>query len=193
MIKYIIILVLALLICGGACFTLYKKWRLAVAEKSSVIQLQGKTAKSVEYYQNKLKQEVAKNETLQLESKTLRQLQKEGQLETLQQFNGLKRSLRNLENIITTKTTVSNSAAIPITIDSAGNSKFSYDDTFWGVDGMIRNDTIFVTDTTLVPLDIVVYWKKKWFLGRKHYKAEATSENKKARITGLESIKVRKR
>ena len=68
---------------------------------------------------------------------------------------------------------------------------FKYADRYTVLRGFVTKDSVIVNYKTEVPLDLVVYWKRKWFLGRKKYFAEAASENKNVKITGLESIQVK--
>lgn len=188
----IIIFIVLLLASLGGCYWLYGKWREAVHEKKSLIELNSKSFKEVEYYHNKLGSEIAKNETLQLETKTVKELVKEGQLPILKEFDGLKRNYRNLENLLQASLRVTSQ----LSLDVKNDSSFNYQDEYRHLIGRITHDStgyiVHVTDTSVVPIDIVIYWKRKWFLGKKTYKAEAVSKNKSAKIVGLETIQIRK-
>jgi hypothetical protein len=191
---YAIIIVIALLLTSlGGCYWLYGQWRAAEKEKKSLVELNGKSFKEVSYYQNRLGNEVAKNKTLQLETKTVKELVKEGQLPILKEFEGLKKNYRNLESLMQASIRMNSQLSLQVQNDSS----FKYQDEFRHLIGRITHDSTGyianITDTTVVPIDIVVYWKRKWFLGKKVYVAEAVSKNKAAKIIGLETIQIRKR
>lgn len=189
----IIISIVLLLASLGSCYWLYGKWRNAEKERKSLVELNSKSFKEVEYYHNKLGNEIAKNQTLQLETKTIKELVKEGQLPILKEFDGLKRNYRNLETLLQASIEMGSQLSLQIQNDST----FDYQDEYRHLIGRITRDSsgyvAHVTDTTIVPIDIVVYWKRKWFLGKKTYAAEAVSKNKSAKITGLETIQIRKK
>ncbi len=182
----IIILAVLLFASMGAGYYTYQKWRAAEREAKSLTQINGVAFKSVEQYKNRYNKIVAKNESLTLNNKSIKELVKEGQLPVLKQFEGLKRNYRNLEQLIQSNILVSGQVKIPI--DTAGN--FFFDDSFNFVQGNIKNDTLHISDSIRVPLSVVVYWQRSWLLGRKKYSAEAVSDNPKAIIKGLESIQV---
>lgn len=189
----IIIAVVLLLTSLGGCYWLYGQWRAAEKERKSLVELNGKSFKEVSYYKNAFGNQVAKNETLQLESKTVKELVKEGQLPILKEFDGLKRNYRNLESLMQASLRVSSQLSLQVQSDSS----FSYQDEYRHLIGRITKDSTgyiaHVTDTSTVPIDIVIYWKRKWFLGKKTYAAEAVSKNKSAKIIGLETIQIRKK
>lgn len=191
---YAIVIAIVLLLASlGTSYWLYGQWRSAEKERKSLVEFNSKTFKSVTHYKNKLNNEVAKNETLQLESKTLKELVKEGQLPVLKEFEGLKRNYRNLQTLMQANINLTSNLSMQVQADST----FTYADEFRDIDGKISKDSlgyiVHITDTSTIPIDIVVYWKRKWFLGQKTFQAEAVSKNKKAKIIGLETIQIRKK
>lgn len=191
---YAIVIVIVLLLTSlSGCYWLYGQWRAAEKEKKSLVELNGKSFKEVSYYKNKLGDEIAKNETIQLESKTVKELVKEGQLPILKEFEGLKKNYHNLETLLQASIRMNSQLSLQVQNDSS----FKYQDEFRHLIGRITHDstgyTAHITDTTEVPIDIVIYWKRKWFLGKKSYQAEAISKNRSAKITGLETVQIRKR
>lgn len=190
---YILIIgILLLLVTSGSCYWFYKEWRDAVREKKSLEQLNGTSFKTVEHYKNKYGEEIVKNNSLRLESSTIKQLAKEGQLPILKEFDGLKKSYRNLLNVIQAQIIVKKDTIIKdVTLDHT----FGYSTEFEAFKETITKDStgklnVSIQDSILVPLNGVLYWHRKWFLGHKDYRVEATSPNKKVTITGLESIQV---
>ncbi len=190
----IVILSILLLASIGAGGYIYKEWRSERAEKLSVISLNGEANKTIDEYTNKNNNLVAINESIQLESKTIKLLHSEKQLAILDEFKGLKKNYKNLENLIQASLKVGGSISVPIKPDST----FSHHDEFRDLLGSIEfvqdsGFSVHITDTTTVPLALVVYWKRKWFLGKETYSVEGTSSNKKVKIVGLESIQVKRK
>lgn len=188
----LIIGVLLFLAASGGCYWFYKEWRSAIKEKKSLEQLNGTSFKTVEYYKNKYGNQIAENNSLRLESSTIKAITKEGQLPFLKEFAGLKKSYRNLLNIVQAQVVVKRDTTINgITLDHT----FGYSNEFETLTGNISKDStgklnVHIQDSIIVPLNGVLYWHRKWFLGKKDYRVEATSPNKKVKITGLESIQV---
>lgn len=189
MTRVYIIVILILLLLGGAgtIAWLYKKWRSAEQESKSLTKLNGSNSKIVHYYKNKYGNQVAVNDALQLENKTIRGLIKEGGVNELKQFNkipakkisGFAGMTVQLRDTITTK----------LNLDGS----FSNLNAFNSVFGFVNTDSsgskfIQLTSIDSIPLNIVVYWHRKWFLGKKSYKVEATTPNKSALIKELNVV-----
>ncbi len=189
----IIIGALLLLATSGGCYWFYNKWRDAEKQKTSLEKLNGRDFKTVEVYTNKNGNEVSKNTSLEFQPSTIKHLVKEGQLPAIKEFKDLKNSYNNLQNLIQSLIKIGNNNTIPITLDST----FGYTTEFENIQGSIHKDSsgykLLLRDTVIVPLNIVVYWKRKWFLGKKSYSVEAESPNKGVKILGLESIQVSKK
>lgn len=186
--------VILLFAASFGCYIFFKKWRDAQQENKGLIKLNSESFKEVTHYKNKLGNEVAKNEIVQLESATIKKLIKEGQLPILKEFEGLKRNYKNLELLASANMRIASNLNLKVNNDST----FNYQDEYRYLIGQIHKDSttgivVSISDTTTIPLDIVIYWKQKWFLGKKRYNAEAISKNKSVKITGLETIKISKK
>lgn len=70
-------------------------------------------------------------------------------------------------------------------------SIFSYQDDYADIAGYIKQDTAIVRYEISAPVDVAVYKKRKWFLGRKRVYISATSKNPKVKLVGLSLIQVR--
>lgn len=104
-------------------------------------------------------------------------------------FEGLKKSLRNLENYtaINAVTTIHKTVYIK---DSAFASATKYD----SISGFIHDDSVTIIDKHQIDLEIVEYWDKSWFLGKKKYKTEIKSLDPNTKVIYSQAIrKERKR
>jgi hypothetical protein len=118
------------------------------------------------------------------------------------QFEGLKKSLKNLENYmsVNSSTTIERTIKVKDTIiyNKKDSSKtlvrhFSYKDK-WQKDSVaIIGDSAQFFHTNKDSLSIVGYWDRSWFLGKKKYFTEIKSYNPNTKIDYQRSIKVSKR
>jgi len=69
---------------------------------------------------------------------------------------------------------------------------FTYKDDFIDEEGIVDSLQTVVDYHLTIPVKITTYWKRKWFLGRKHYKIDGYSPNKNVHITGLTGIEINK-
>lgn len=202
----IIALLLALLIGSGYAVTHYRsKYLFEQGEKESVQKAYGKTMAEVETYKNIQGQMVTKNETLTLDNNTLREMVKEGYLQQISQLGGVKNNLKNLEFVykITAKAMDSLLAKLNDTtryyITDSDTvfyrvSEFSYKDQWVEINETQLSPFESKVDYTFtVPLTGAMFWDRKWFLGKKTYWGEATSENPHVVIPELVNIKVGRR
>lgn len=161
----------------------------------------------VKYYQNELGNQVAKVEAIQLENRNLRELANTKDLEYLKQFDGLKKSLKNLENAVNTnlKITTKVEGKLNDSTFTVLNGKdttyvlgktFKLEDNYRKLSIAIVDRNITVDETMIVPLSIVTYWERKkilWLkIGKKHYTTEATSENPHVKIDKIQAISKRR-
>lgn len=67
---------------------------------------------------------------------------------------------------------------------------FSYKDKWIDIKGDLgKNDSIHIKGTdTLTKTD---YWKRKWFLGKKHYYSDFSNQNPYIKIQGLKQVEVK--
>jgi len=196
-------LAVTLLICIFLLHFYYNKFKEEKAQKQGVEQLFSKKQTEVEFYKNKNGQLVAKNETVELDNKTIKDLVKQGNLQFLKEFNNLKKNYKNLETALQIQVKISDSLKSKLTfipekyIDKKGDTiKFNAFKwgriTEWGYDSLkqITPDSVIFKKRESVPLDGVLYWKRKWFLGKKRHFVEVTSKNPEVEIEKLLNIKI---
>lgn len=161
---------------------------------------------SIQTYTNDLSEKVLRIRAQELTIRNLKALHESSDLKWLEQFEGLKKNYRNLEdgirlefNIL--KRQVSNNRDTTI-INLKGDTTRAYVSNYYDEYNSIK--CLATKDTTLhqinikVPADAVIYWRRKHKLlfiryGQKEYTGEATSKNPWARITGLNVIRVERR
>jgi hypothetical protein len=193
MIRIITFLVVLCILLGIFGAWSYKNYSREKDQVKELTKFKGSTIKELQYYKNKSGLEVAKNEVLVLSNKNIRRLYDEGNLKSLEEFNKLKRNYRNLENYIKVNATSHSVNTVKLVPLNDSTKQFSFQDNYSNFLGFVTKDTITLSDSLTMPLSIVVYWDRKWFLARKKYYVEVTSENKAVKITGIESIKVIKK
>jgi hypothetical protein len=202
-------LLLAVLLLSGLILqvrVLQDKLALAKSDNYNLIQLNSDAQKQVATYTNKLGQEVARNNTLQISQKALQDLMKSQEHQWLENFKNLKKSLKNLEMAQQVSAEVSDSILVLLKYDSGSYinangdtikilfTKFSYQDQYTKIRAtQVAPDSATVVYNVTVPLQQVIYWDRKWFLGKKHFNTEVTSPNKNVAITKLETIFVKKK
>lgn len=197
-------IILLLLFAGQQAIKFRKLYRQQKLETDSAIALTGESQKKIEIYENKLGNQVSKNEALEFNLRTVQRLRKEEQLGWLEQFESLKKSLKNLEyaqqinakalqdlDITVSDTTIYITKSGDTTTVTA--KKLNYIDKWTSVKGTVYDTTADLKIEMNVPISTVVYWERKWFLGKKTWQVEATSENPYVAITGLTNINVKKK
>lgn len=177
----------------------YNKWRDSEAREKQLTEYVNKKSTEVRHYKNELGKEVAKNELLELDRKSFKALQEEFSY-LHKEFDGVKKNLRNVEHVTQITAQIIDSLKLPtndttmvINNEIVNVKTFDYQDDYNRVSGIVMKDSTSVHLEIEVPLDGVVYWERKWFLGKKIYTTEMTSKNSKVHITKLESIRVTKR
>ncbi len=97
--------------------------------------------------------------------------------------SGLKKSLKNLTNFnnITTETIIHKNIYLK---DSSYVIATKYDT----ISETTKGDSAQITIKIGVPLEIIQYWDRSWFLAKKHYQNEVISDNTDTKITFNKSI-----
>jgi len=201
--KFEIGLILLLLISFYFGRLFYNKFQEQKEQKEEVEQLFSKKQAEISLYKNKYNEIVSKNETITLENKTIKELVKNGNLSFLKEFESLKKNFKNLESAYQIKSKVEDSIKVKILpeeeeyVDEEGDTiefeaqNWKYADKWSDFDvRQVAPDSVSFKYTVNVPLDGVVYWKRKWFLGKKKYFSEITSENPHVKIPEFLNIKV---
>jgi hypothetical protein len=185
---------------------IYHKWREAEARADSLGSYAKSKDDSVSYYQNKLGQEVAVKQAVELDYKALQTLSNDRHLEYLKQFEGLKSNLKNL----TVATNVTAQAVAnfqgkltdtTVTIDSVSHKAWTFlnEDTYTREEGTVIPDlSKVITKISMeVPIQGALFWQRKKILflriGKKQWRSEFTSPNPHVRLTKTEQLLIQKR
>jgi hypothetical protein len=158
----------------------------------------------IKTYKNKNDQLVVQTEILELQANTVKDLAKRQELQWLKEFEGLKKNLKNLESGYKLQALATDSVKAKLetlqlfSIDYKGDTiiykgmQFVYTDEFTTLTAkQLTSDSINVKYSVKVPLSGVVYWHRKWFLGKKTYKAEVTSSNPNVEISEVLTLKIK--
>jgi len=195
-----------LLILGLSIFLAhiyYIKYQEQKEQKQNIELLFSNKVKELETYKNKQGQIVVKNEVPEINNKEVKNLVKQGNLQFLKEFNNLKKNYRNLESAYQIQSKVIDSLNVDLSktpeiyVNKKGDSvKFiahniNYEDKWLELQlKQITPDSANLKYSVYVPLDGVLYWKRTWFLGKKHYFSEVTSSNPHIKINKLLNIKI---
>lgn len=205
--KLVVIITAFLLISGLTYYVqiLQDKLVQVKSDNRSLIQLYSDDHRDLAYYKTQHGQEVAQNKALQISHKAMQDLMESREYQWLSNFEGLKKSLKNLEIAQQITARVYDSVKVRLEqkpgwyVDQRGDTikinlvKFEFQDKYAKIKArQITLDSAEVIYNINVPLQQVVYWDRKWFLGKKHYESEITSPNKSIAITKLETIFVKK-
>jgi hypothetical protein len=206
--KQILFLVLLILLIAAVGIADYyrSKYEIEKKEKESVVALTAHQGLIIKDYKNKNDQLVTRATALEFENKTVRELAESGELKWLQEFEGLKKNLRNLESAYRLQTKVVDSVKVKLQtlqlfyINSHGDTiiyqgmKFNYEDKFASISALqVTPDSLHVKYSVDVPISGTLYWKRKWFLGKKTYQAEVTSANPNVKISDVITFKTNKK
>lgn len=116
----------------------------------------------------------------------------------IKQFN-LKKSGNNLESYIqtNTETTIHKQVRLKDTTIYFGDTvtvpAFNYHDQWMDIRGVVQDGKVDLKIQNQDSLQVVTYWKRSWFLGKKKYFTEIKSSNPSTKLTYEKSIKVKKR
>ena len=117
------------------------------------------------------------------------------------EFDGIKKSLRNLENFTQTSqiTTIHKTVKLKdttiVSVDSVRihATTFKYVDKWESISGVIVSDSIQWNISHKDSLKVVQYWDRKWFLGKKKYFTEIKSENPNTIVDYQRSIRAERK
>lgn len=116
------------------------------------------------------------------------------------EFEGVKKSLKNLENYISVSSTTNIEQTIKLKDsivykDSVAYNlpSFTYNDQWTIVSGVIDSGDVKLKVSNKDSLEVVQYWDRKWFLGKKKYFTEIKSHNPNTKIDYQKNIKVKRR
>ena len=152
-------------------------------------------ADEVEMLRNEKGELVARVEAFHASRQTLQELRDEGYYDFLKQFTDIRKDLRNLQHATSVSSVIRDSLTIRIrdsTISNVGARVFAYRDSFAHIFGEVGLDSLRINYQIQAPIAVAVTWKRRWFLGKKRFYAQATSPNPKIKITNLENITIKK-
>ena len=117
------------------------------------------------------------------------------------EFDGIKKSLKNLENFtgVGTNTTIDKTIKLKDTTIYTVNGKpikastFKYKNKWDSIDGIIVADSIQWKINHRDSLEIVQFWDRSWFLGKKKYSTEIKSANPDTKIDYQKAIKTKRK
>lgn len=187
---------------------------------SDVLEIAKRDSASATFYKNKYGIEVATNKQLTLTARDAIKLAETQNLKFLKQIEDLRRNYSNLERTIQIQgklmfettlpiVTEPNTLILPGTLVDYDTSiflktkpytpthRFSYADKFNTLEGVIKNDSVSIKGSSLVPMYGAIYWNRKKFLGigigKKVYQNAFFTTNPWAKITGTEVIKIQRK
>jgi len=140
----------------------------------------------------------SKAETAEINREDLKKLEELKNLS--KEFEGVKKSLKNLENYIgiSSETTINKTVNLKDTTIYKNNiaytvPKFEFKDEWTDITGVIDSGKVDLKISSKDSLDVVQYWDRKWFLGKKKYFTEIKSFNPNTKITYQRSIKTKRK
>ncbi|WP_044213458.1 DUF6549 family protein, partial [Flammeovirga sp. OC4] len=151
------------------------------------------------------KVEVKKVQALDISNQTLKKLHQDEKFKWLQKHKNLKEDYKNLESayqialkvkenidqVQITDTTIYIQSDTGEVIREA--QTFYYADAYSSISGLIDNELVTLDYAVDVPLEVVAYWERSWFLGRKRWAVEVVSANENVRTYGINSVIIKKR
>jgi hypothetical protein len=182
------------------------KFLVEQSEKDNVLLINSEQFKEIELYRTKSDVLVAVNELAEVNNKTLQELVKTQEYNFITELRGVKKSLKNVEQLQKIQARVYDSLLVKIqntdsldVVTSSGDTikikpfKASYQDKYsrLSVQQISLDSAVFVHQDE-VPLQGAIIWTRKWFLGKKHYQNQLSSPNPNVTISQLELIKVTK-
>jgi len=200
------LLVLIVIVLAFLFHMYFTKYHEEKTQRQGVEQLFSAKQQEVVTYKNKYGEVVGRTQGLVLENQTIKQLVKDGNLQFLKEFQDLKGSYKNLEFAYQALSKSVDSLHVKLSdttrnfIDHKGDTikfqahDFKYKDKYAEFNlKQFSPDSASFKYMVEVPVDGVFYWKRKWFLGKKHYFSEITSPNPHVHIPQLLELKVGKK
>lgn len=199
--KLLSFLGVVILLLTGALIITVSSLRTQRAEKKQAIDFANNLNRDLVFYKNDHGHQVARSQALELSLRNAQSLAESERLSFVREFQGMKKSLRNLEHAIriTGQVSSDHSLALEDSIvhfdqDSTFNfQRFNYADSLNSISGVVFPDTVMLKIRATVPLRAAVFWTRKWFLGKKRYHFDVTSTNPYVTITEAEAIQIKKR
>lgn len=184
----------------------YNQNKKLKTERAQLVKVANENERVAQRYINLHGLEVSKNDVLLLSLKNAKDIKHSNELSFVKEFAGVKQNLMNLEATIRLQAALNlearekNRDTVLVVHNHFANDTikakaFSYKDSlnhFWGY---MFNDSTVINANVNVPIKGAVYWqreKKFWFIryGKKIYRSEFFTDNKKVRITNQQVVKI---
>lgn len=206
--KEVMIVTLILLLAGaaGTANYMWQQYQLEKQDKLNLIELTSGKDLILKKYVNDNNHLVTRTQALEFQNSTMQKLAEEGQLKWLQEFEGLKRNMKNLESAYKLQAIAGDSVNAKLNklqllyVNDAGDTVFyqgikaTHKDKYADLKVVqVSPDSVRFVYKIQVPLSGAVYWKRKWFLGKKIYQAEMTSENPNVVLDSIVTLKTKKK
>lgn len=209
--KFISICIAIIIGLAGLLALAQARLQEAREERDQAIKYSISKDDSLVHMKTKLGQASARSEVLDLTVQNLKRLQSDKELAWIKEIEGIKKGLKNVEQIISTTATVASTFDVGLKdttiykppaqgklgVDSIFAKAFDNGNQWIRLKGYILPDTLVITPRVNVPLQSVVYWqRKKWIfglrLGKKEWFKQTTSLNPYVTITEDKLIRVSK-
>lgn len=188
MIRFYVIII-AVLIFIGSLFSAIYYYRLARERKEQITQQAQLHNKVVEHYRNDNGILIAKNSAALLTNESLKAEIKAGGQPGLKEFKGVRKNGKNVVGTAQIGASVANTANLIKQPDSS----YYYKSKFKEASARIVHDTLKIVSKYSVPLQIVVYRSRKfWVFSKWHYDTEAYSSNPDVNISLLQAIVIKR-
>jgi hypothetical protein len=196
--RFWVLLLCFFVVCGIGSYYFNKLQHAKQVHKEVLYSLDS-TKQETRFYKNEYSKQVAFNQNVEMSLEALKDLQKANKLEFLKQFEGLKKNLKNLESATQIESKIEGTAKAILKdtiikeyhpIENVKHFRYVDNETF--IKGIVIKDSVFLDYRMNMNLDVVVLWERKWFLGKKQYKVQATSRSEKVDILKLHSFTVKK-
>lgn len=203
--KIILVAVLLIAILAGVVVTQEKKIARLHTEREQALAFANTEKSKTVFYINRLGRETAKTELLNLSLHNAKELVTSERMNFIKQFEGINKSLNNLDEISQAQLLVTKDWKLPLrdsmihTADSTviAVKTFAYKDSLTTITGTISGNEVQPHIEIIVPLHGVIYWQRKKILGlrigRKKWFSEITSSNPIVKIKSQEIIRISKR
>jgi hypothetical protein len=196
--RFWVLLLLFFISCGIGSYYFNELQNAKQTHKEVLFSLDS-TKQETRFYKNQYSKQVAFNQNVETSLEALKDLQKVHKLEFLKQFEGLKKNLKNLESATQIEANIEGTAKAILKdtiikefhhIDKLQHFRYVDNEAF--IKGIVVKDSVFLDYRMNMNLDVVVLWERRWFLGKKKYKVQATSRSEKVDILKLHSFTVKK-
>jgi hypothetical protein len=152
-------------------------------------------AQEIERYRNENNELVSRVSAFHASQETLKELYEAGRFEWLKSLEGIRKDLKNLQSATRIESVVRDSVSVVFRdtiIQNVPAKSFKYFDEYAKISGYATSENLHISYQIETPLRVAIYWKRKWFLGKKEYKAEAVSPNPNFIINQIEAVSVKK-